>query len=128
MRLGAFGWILAFAIATVPQALLAGNLSVSLRNFYAEYEIVVQCQKHDQVSAADVERAKAAIEKIETYYLAKDSKIDKARLLKQAAADRDEGFKIVTRSAKTDLRPYCRMSLNELLTKGEEIDPSGKGQ
>lgn len=128
MRLGGFGWLLAGSVMLLLQGALAGNLSVALRNFYAEYEIVVHCQKHAQVSAGDVERAKVAIAKIETHYLQRDSSIDKDRLLKQAVADRDEGFKIVTRSAKSDLRPYCRMSLNELLTKGEELDAAGKAQ
>lgn len=128
MRLGAYRWLLAGSVMLMPQGVLAGNLSVSLRNFYAEYEIVLQCHKHAQVAATDVERAKAAIAKIETHYLQRDSSIDKNRLLKQAVADKDEGFKIVTRSAKSDLRPYCRMSLNELLAKGEEIDTGGKGQ
>ena len=128
MRLGAYGWLLAGSVMLLPQGLFAGNLATALRNFYAEYEIVLQCQKHAQVAAADVERAKAAIAKIETHYLQRDSSIDKNRLLKQAVADKNEGFKIVTRSAKSDLRPYCRMSLNELLAKGEELDAAGKAQ
>ena len=129
MRLGAYGWLLAGSVMLMPQGVLAGNLSVSLRNFYAEYEIVLQCHKHAQVAATDVERAKAAIAKIENdLFCSGSSSIDKNRLLKQAVADKDEGFKIVTRSAKSDLRPYCRMSLNELLAKGEEIDTGGKGQ
>jgi hypothetical protein len=128
MRLGAYGCLLAGSVMLMAQGALAGNLSTFLRNFYAEYEIVLQCQKHAQVTAGDVERAKVAIAQIETHYLQRDSSINKDRLLKQAVADRDEGFKIVTRSAKSDLRPYCQMSLNELLAKGEELNAAGKGQ
>ncbi|MGH6734777.1 MAG: hypothetical protein ACRECX_01660 [Methyloceanibacter sp.] len=103
-------------------AAFGGNLSASLKNYYAEYEIVLQCQSQAQLSTADADLAKAAMAKIETYYVNKDASIDKEHLLKQAVADKDEGFRIVTRSGKSDLRPYCRMSLNELLTKAEEIN------
>ena len=65
---------------------------------------------------------KAAIAKIETHYLQRDASINKDRLLKEAVANKDEGFRIATRSRKSDLRQYCRISLNELLAKAEEID------
>jgi hypothetical protein len=128
MRLGAGGRLLAGSVVLVLQGALGGNLSVSLKNFYAEYDVVVQCREQAQLGAADADLAKAAIAKIETHYLKRDSSIDKDRLLKAAVADKDEGFKIVTRSGRSDLKPYCRMSLNELLGKAEEIDPSGKRQ
>jgi predicted secreted protein len=128
MRLAARGWLVAGCVVMMSGAALGAGLSTALRNFYAEYEVVLECQKQAQLTAADAELAKAAIAKIETHYVKRDASIDKARLLKQAAADKDEGFKIVTRSAKSDLRPYCRMSLKELLAKAEEIDPSGSVQ
>ncbi|ODS01874.1 hypothetical protein AUC69_04530 [Methyloceanibacter superfactus] len=68
----------------------AVSLSHSLKNYYAEYEIVLHCQTLSQLSADDAEAAKSAIAKIETYYLNKDSSIDKAPLLKAAIADKDE--------------------------------------
>jgi hypothetical protein len=128
MRLGAGGWLLAGCVVVMSHSALGGNLSVSLKNYYAEYEIVLQCEEQAQLSTAEADAAETAIEKIETYYLEKDSSIDKDHLLKQAVADKDEGFRIVTRSAKSDLRPYCRQSLRELLAKGEEIAPRGEGQ
>jgi hypothetical protein len=128
MRLGAGGWLLAGCVVVMSHSALGGNLSVSLKNYYAEYEIVLQCEEQAQLSTAEVDAAETAIKKIETYYLEKDSSIDKDHLLKQAVADKDEGFRIVTRSAKSDLRHYCRQSLRELLAKGEEIAPSGEGQ
>lgn len=125
MRLRAVGWLLAGSVLFQSGGALAVSLSAALKNYYAEYEIVLQCQEQAQLTATDADMAKAAIAAIETYYLQKDSSIDKARLLKQAVADKDEGFRIVTRSGKSDLRPYCRMSLNELLSKAEEIGPAG---
>lgn len=128
MRLRAGGWLLAGYVVLMSQGALGANLSASLRNFYAEYAIVLQCQEQAQLSATDADAAKAAIAKIETHYLQRDSAIDKDRLLKQAVADKNEGFKILARSGPSGLRPYCRQSLNELLAKGDEIDPSGQAQ
>jgi hypothetical protein len=124
---GASGWILAGSLVVFAQAALAGNLSTSLKNFYAEYEVVKQCQVVSQLSPADAEAAKSAIAKIEAYYLKRDSSIDKERVLKQAVADKDDGFRIATRNNSADLRYYCRASLKELLAKAEEVAPGEKG-
>ena len=43
-------------------------------------------------------------------------------VLDQAAADKDEGLRIMSRSGG-GLRPYCRQSLRDLLNKAEEIGP-----
>jgi hypothetical protein len=128
MRLGAGGWILACCVVAMSGSAFAVSLSHSLKNYYAEYEIVLHCQTLSQLSADDAEAAKSAIAKIETYYLNKDSSIDKAPLLKAAIADKDEGFRILARSGPSGLRPYCRQSLHELLTKVEEIGPVASGQ
>ena len=50
----------------------------------------------------------------------------KDALLKVAIANKDEGFRIATRSLKSNVRQYCRVTLNELLAKAEEIDASTK--
>jgi hypothetical protein len=123
MRRGAAGWLVA-GLAVVSGGALASNLSTSLKNFYAEFEVVKQCAEEAQLTAADAELAKAAIAKIETHYLRRDASINKERVLKAAVADKDEGFRIATRGNKSDLRPYCRVSLKELLAKAEEIDAS----
>ncbi len=128
MRLGAGAWTLACCVVVLSQGALAGNLSASLKNYYAEYEIVLQCQTLSQLNADDAEAAKVAIAKIETYYLQKDSSINKEHLLKAAIADKNEGFRILARSGPSGLRPYCRQSLHELLTKVEEIGPVASGQ
>ena len=131
MRRGAIGWILAGWLALTWAGPAAANYSTSLKNFYAEYEVVKQCQQEAQLSATDAETAKAAITKIEAHYLQRDASIDKARLLKQAVADKNDGFRIATRGSKSDLRHYCRLSLKELLAKAEEIggesNASGEG-
>lgn len=122
MRLGARGWSLAVCMMLMSGSALAGNLSASLKNYYAQFEIVVTCEEQEQLSTAEADAAEAAMDKIETYYLKKDSSIDKDRLLDQAAADKDEGLRIMSRSGG-GLRPYCRQSLRDLLNKAEEIGP-----
>ncbi|HUU67115.1 MAG TPA: hypothetical protein VMW57_07520 [Methyloceanibacter sp.] len=128
MRLGAGGWILACCVVMMSGSALAVSLSASLKNYYAEFEIVLQCEEQAQLSEADADAAEAAIEEIEAYYLKKDPSIDKDHLLKQAVADKDEGFRILARSGVSGLRPYCRQSLHELLTKAKEIGPVASGQ
>jgi hypothetical protein len=113
-------------LVLVSGGALGSNLSTSLKNFYAEYEVVKQCAEEAQLTAGDAELAKTAIDKIEAHYLRRDASINKERLLKAAIADKDEGFRIATRGAKTDLRPYCRVSLKELLAKADEIEASSK--
>ena len=125
MRVRAALW-LAAGLTMVSGGALASNLSTSLKNFYAEYEVVKQCAEEAQLTAADAEVAKAAIDKIEAHYLERDSSINKERVLKAAVADKDEGFRIATRGNKADLRPYCRVSLKELLAKAEEIEANSK--
>jgi hypothetical protein len=127
MRLGAGGWILAGCVALMSQSALGVSLSAALKNYYAEYEIVLQCEEQDEISEADGDLAEAAIDKIEMHYLKRDSSIDKERLLDRAAADKDEGFRIMARSGG-GLRPYCRQSLRELLIKAKEIGPVASGQ
>jgi hypothetical protein len=125
MRGRAAGWLVA-GLAMVSGGALGGNLSTSLKNFYAEYEVVKQCAEEAQLTAVDAEMAKAAMAKIEAHYLRRDASLNKERLLKAAVADKDEGFRIATRGSKSDLRPYCRVSLKELLAKAEEIEASAK--
>jgi len=128
MRLGAAGWLVAGFVVVMAQGAVAGNLSASLKNYYAEYEIVLQCQQDEKLSVEDTDAAKAAMAKIETYYLKRDSSINKEHLLKQAVADKNEGFRIMARSGEAGLRPYCRQSLHDLLTKAEDIGPIAKAQ
>lgn len=120
MRLGAWGWSLAVCATLMSGAASAVSLSAALKNYYAEFEIVVECEVQDHLSTAEADAAEAAIDKIEDYYLARDASIDTESLQKKAAADKDEGFRIMGRSGG-GLKPYCRQSLHELLTKAKEI-------
>jgi hypothetical protein len=122
MRLGARGWSLAVCLVSMSAGALASNFSASLKNYYAQFEIVVACEEQAQLSEAEADAAEAAMDKIESYYLKKDASIDKDHLLDLAEADRDEGFRIMGRSGG-GLRPYCRQSLRDLLMKAEEIAP-----
>jgi hypothetical protein len=121
MRLGAGGWLLAGLVVLVSQAALASNFALSLKNYYAEYEVALQCQLQGKLSTEDTDAAKTAIEKVEAYYLKRDSKIKKDHLLKLAIADKNEGFRIMARSGDDGLRAYCRQSLNDLLSKADDI-------
>jgi hypothetical protein len=125
MRARAALWLVAGS-AMVSGGALGGNLSTSLKNFYAEYEVVKQCAGQAQLTATDAELAKAAIAKIEAHYLQRDASIDKDRVLQAAIADKNEGIRIATRNHNADLKHYCRVSLKELLAKAAEIAPSGK--
>ena len=131
MRLGGLrcgrglGWSVAGSVMLMSQAAFGVSLSVSLKNYYAEYEIVLQCRELVQLSAEESGAAGVAMAKIEAYYLERDASLDKERLLKQAVADKNDSFKIVGRSGSSGLRPYCRMSLNELLMKARDVAPEG---
>jgi hypothetical protein len=125
---GAGGWLLVGYVVLVAHGAQGANLSVSLKNFYTEYEVVKQCLDQAQLPPDDAETAKAAMAKIETHYLQRDTSINKDRLLKEAVANKDQGFKMVAATRKVDLRQYCRVSLNELLIKAEEIEASAKLQ
>jgi hypothetical protein len=127
MRFDACGWSLAICVMLASGGALAGNLSGSLKNYYAQFEIVLDCEEQEQVTTAEADAAEAAMDKIESYYLKKDSSIDKESLLDQAVADKDEGFRIMARSGG-GLRPYCRQSLHDLLDKAEQIGPVASGQ
>jgi hypothetical protein len=127
MRMRAVGWLAAGAVL-VSGGALGGNLSTSLKNFYAQNEVVQQCALVAQLTAADAESAKAAIVKIEAHYLQRDASIDKDRVLQAAVADKNDGFRIATRNSGQDLRFYCQVSLKELLDKAEEIDQSSKAK
>ena len=127
MRLVPGGWILVGCVALMSQSALGVSLSAALKNYYAAYEIVLQCEEQDEISEADGDLAEAAIDKIEMHYLKRDSSIDKESLLDRAAADKDEGFRIMERSGG-GLRPYCRQALRELLIKAKEIGPVASGQ
>ncbi|HSD93069.1 MAG TPA: hypothetical protein VLB11_08600 [Methyloceanibacter sp.] len=126
MRRVVGGGVVVGCVVLGAQGAVGGNLSVSLKNFYAEFEVVKQCAEQAQLTAADADLAKTAIAKVEAHYLERDASIDKDRVLKAAIADKDEGFRIATRNRNSDLRHYCRLSLKELLTKAEEIDPATK--
>lgn len=128
MLRGIGGWLLAGGAVLMAHGAQGASLSVSLKNFYTEYEVVKQCLAQSQLPPDDAETAKAAITKIELHYLQRDAKINTDRLRKEAVANKDRGFQMVTATRKVDLRQYCRVSLNELLTKAKELEASAKSQ
>lgn len=121
MHLGAGRWSLAVCAVLMSGSAFAVTLSAALKNYYAEFEIVIECEAQDQLSTAEADAAEAAIDKIEDYYLSRDSSINTESLQKKALADKEEGFRIMGRSGG-GIQPYCRQSLHELLTKAKEVD------
>jgi hypothetical protein len=100
----------------------APQLSMYLKNYYADYQIVQDCSDKAQLTAIDEKMAKDAMAKIEAYYLQRDSSIDKARVLKQAASNKNAAYKMIKETNKVDSRQFCRASLNDLVSKLHEID------
>ena len=127
-RFGVCGVLVAGAALWGAQADAAISLAVALKNYYAEYEIVQHCAQRAQLTADDVAAAGTAMSKIEKYYFGRDESLNKAHLIKQAIADKNDSFKILERSGDTGFRPYCQMSLNELLRKANEVGPGDDGQ
>ena len=102
----------------------APGLSVSLKNYYTDYEIVIECSGTSHLSAEDAEAAKSAIAKIEAHYLNRDPSIDKAGLLKQAVSNKNAAFKMVKGQNQIEAGRFCKASLNDLVGKLREIDPA----
>jgi len=133
MRLGArhfgvWGILFAGAASFAMPAGAAISLSDALKNYYAEYEIVEQCARQAQLTREDVETASTAIDAIEKYYFDRDQGLDKARLKQKAVAEKNDSFKILERSGESGFRPYCQMSLNELVRKAKEVGKPAGGQ
>ncbi|MGA8691176.1 MAG: hypothetical protein WB662_15015, partial [Methyloceanibacter sp.] len=102
---------LATSATIVATSAIATHVSVYLKNYYTDYEIVRDCSDHDHLTAADAEMAKNAISKIEAYYLHQDPSINKDSLWKEAASNKDAALKMITLTKKVDPRQFCHASL-----------------
>jgi hypothetical protein len=105
----------------LPLAAHASPLSVYLRNYYTEYQVVKECAARADLPAEDAATAKGAITKIEAYYLRRDASIDKASLVKQAVKNKNAAFKMLIGTDKIDPREFCLGSLHDLLGKSRDI-------
>ena len=99
----------------------APQLSIYLRNYYTEYQVVRECAARNHLPDEDADTAKSAIAKIEAYYLRRNSSINKASLLKQAIKNKNAAFKMMTLTTKIDPREFCLGSLHDLLRKSRDI-------
>ena len=90
--------------------------------------MILDCSDQDHLTAADAATAKDAMAKIEAYYLQRNSSINKDKVMKQAVTNKNQAFKILMReTTKVDARQFCRASLNDLVSKVNEIaDASAK--
>ncbi len=115
----------------LPLAQTSPHLSVYLRNYYTEYQVVKECAVRAHLPTTDAATAKSAITKIETYYLRRDAAIDKASLKKQAVKNKNAAFKMIGTTNKVDPREFCLGSLHDLLDKSHGIvadtAPQGNG-
>jgi hypothetical protein len=100
----------------------APSLSISLKNYYTDYEIVLECSGKAHLTPADAEAAKNAIAKVEAHYLKRDPSIDKEQLLKQAVINKNAAFKMVKAQNQVEAVRFCKASLNDLVGKLREID------
>jgi hypothetical protein len=121
VRLTARLLLVCFA-ALLPLAAYATGLSIYLRNYYTEYQVVKDCTDHAQLSADDAVKAKDAMAKIEAYYLQRDTSINKDKLVKQAVSNKNQAFKMMKETTKIDAREFCRGSLNDLVNKLHDIE------
>lgn len=121
-------FVASFAILAPLAASAAPSLSMFLKNYYTDYEIVLDCSGKSHLSAADAEAAKSAIAKIEAYYLNRDPSIDKARVMKQAASNKNDAFKMMKTQTAVDAGRFCKASLNDLVGKLREIEPGDAGK
>jgi hypothetical protein len=106
------------------------HLGIYLKTYYTDYEIVKDCTTRGRLSAGDAEAAKAAMAKVEAYYLRRDPSIKKDVLIKLAASNKNAAFKMMLTTQKVDLREFCRASLNDLMDKLHDIESGaapGKG-
>jgi hypothetical protein len=114
--------LLACCASLLPLTAHAAGLSIYLRNYYTEYQVVRDCSDHDHLSAGDAATAKDAMAKIEAYYLQRDASINKDKLVKQAVSNKDQAFKMMKETSKVDAREFCRGSLNDLVSKLHDIE------
>lgn len=108
--------------ALLPLAAHAAGLSIYLRNYYTEYQVVKDCTDRAQLSTEDAVKAKDAMAKIEAYYLQRDTSINKDKLVKQAVSNKNQAFKMMKETTKIDAREFCRGSLNDLVNKLHDIE------
>jgi hypothetical protein len=124
--------LLAAVVSVLPPAAYAAtqHLGAYLKTYYSDFAIVKECVGRHQLSAGDVDNAKAAIAKIEAYYLQRDPAIKKDVLSKQAVSDKNIAFKMMMETGKVDLRQFCHASLNDIMSKLHDIEaaaPASKG-
>lgn len=117
LLLALWAMLLPFAAQAAP------GLSVSLKNYYTDYEIVLECSGQEHLTPADADAAKSAIAKIEAHYLSRDPSINKEHLLKLAASNKNAAFKMVEGQSPVEAGRFCKASLNDLVGKLHELDP-----
>jgi hypothetical protein len=115
--------LLASSLVLLPLAVRAApSLSMFLKGYYTDYEIVLECSGQEHLTTADAAEAKNAIGKIEAYYLHRDPSINKEHLLKQAASNKAVAFKMIRAQTRVETGRFCKGSFNDLVSKLRDID------
>ncbi len=99
----------------------APHLGLYLKIYYTDYQVVKGCAAQRHLADDDVTKAKAALDKIEAYYLKRDPAIDKDKLMKLAIRNKAIAYKVVRESNKVDFGVYCRSTLKDLMSKLHDI-------
>jgi hypothetical protein len=99
----------------------APHLGLYLKIYYTDYQVVKDCAAKHHLAADDVAKAKAALAKVEAYYLKRDPAINKDKLMKLAIRNKAIAYKVVTESNKVDFGVYCRSTLKDLMSKLHDI-------
>jgi hypothetical protein len=104
----------------------APHLGLYLRIYYTDYQVVKDCAVQHHLTDDDVTKAKAALAKIEAYYLKRDPAINKDKLMKLAIRNKAIAYKVVRETNKVDFGVYCRSTLKDLMSKLHDIRADAK--
>jgi len=98
------------------------HLGMYLKTYYTDFLVVKDCAAQNHLAADDVAKAKDALGKIEAYYVKRDPKINKDKLMKLATQNKAAAYKIMRETQKVDTGVYCRSTLKDLMGKLHEIE------
>ncbi len=98
------------------------HLGLYLKTYYTDYQVVKDCASQHHLTDDDVTKAKAALAKIEAYYLKRDPAINKDKLMKLAIQNKAIAYKIMRETGKVDVGVYCRSTLKDLMSKLHDLD------
>jgi hypothetical protein len=109
------------ALLSVSAQAAEPHLGLYLKTYYTDYQVVKDCAAQHHLADDDVAKAKAALAKIEAYYVKRDPAINKDKLMKLAIQNKAIAYKIMRETGKVDVGVYCRSTLKDLMSKLHDI-------